>query len=87
MIWKIVYTTQAKKDAKKLAHSGLKNQAQEIIQLLAEDPYKKPPRFEKLMGDLTGSYSRRINIHHRIVYQIYEKEKIIKVMRMWTHYE
>lgn len=86
-MWKIVYTAQAKKDAKKLATANLKKQAQNIIQLLAEDPYKQPPRYEKLVGDLGGAYSRRINIQHRIVYQIYKREKVVKVLRLWTHYE
>lgn len=86
-MWKIIYTTQAKKDAKKLATSHLKDQAQNIIQLLMKDPYQQSPRFEKLIGDLTGAYSRRINIQHRIVYQVYEVEHIVKIIRMWTHYD
>lgn len=87
MKWKVVYTKQAQKDAKKLSGSGLKKKAQTILELLAEDPFKTPPSYEKLVGDLSGVYSRRINIQHRIVYQIVQKKKIIKIIRMWTHYE
>jgi Txe/YoeB family toxin of toxin-antitoxin system len=82
-----VYTQQAAKDAKKLARSGLKPKAEALIEILREDPFRSPPPFEKLVGDLAGSYSRRINIHHRLVYQILERERIVKVIRMWTHYE
>ncbi len=85
--WEIVYATQAMKDAKKLAASGLKPKAQELLVVLAEDPFKNPPPFEKLVGDLTGAYSRRINIQHRIVYEVFTKEKTVRVLRMWTHYE
>lgn len=85
--WRIFYTKQALKDAKKLSKSGFKDKALEILQLLAENPYKTPPAYEKLTGDFTGACSRRINIQHRIVYQIIEEEKIVKVIRMWTHYE
>ena len=85
--YKLVYTNQALKDAKKLNKSGLKDKAIEILDLLAENPYKTPPSYEKLAGDLTGAYSRRINIQHRIVYQILEDEKIVKIIRMWTYYE
>ncbi|TXH19857.1 MAG: Txe/YoeB family addiction module toxin [Gammaproteobacteria bacterium] len=87
MSWEIVYATQAMKDAKKLAASGLKPKAQELLVVLAEDPFKNPPPFEKLVGDLTGAYSRRINIQHRIVYEVFTKEKTVRVLRMWTHYE
>lgn len=87
MRWKLVYTKQAQKDAKKLASSGLKPKAQELLALLAEDPYRKPPPFEKLIGDLTGAYSRRINIQHRLVYQVLEVDKVVKVLRLWSHYE
>ena len=87
MIWKLVYTRQAQKDAKKLASSGLKPKAQELLALIAEDPYCKPPPFEKLIGDLSGAYSRRINIQHRLVYQVLENEKVVKVLRLWSHYE
>ncbi|MGB5765764.1 MAG: Txe/YoeB family addiction module toxin [Arenicellales bacterium] len=85
--WKIVYTKQAQKDAKKITQSGLKNKAQILLDIIKEDPLQNPPSYEKLVGDLAGAYSRRINIQHRLVYQLYEKEKIVKVIRMWTHYE
>lgn len=87
MTWKLVYTKQAQKDAKKLASSGLKPKAQELLALIAEDPYRKPPLFEKLIGDLAGAYSRRINIQHRLVYQVLEDEQVVKVLRLWSHYE
>ena len=87
MKWKLVYTNQAQKDAEKLRRSGLKDKALDILKILEEDPYQTPPSFEKLIGDLTGAYSRRINIQHRIVYQIFEEQKIVKIIRMWTHYE
>ena len=87
MTWKLVYTKQAHKDAKKLASSGLKPKAEELLALIAEDPYRKPPPFEKLIGDLAGAYSRRINIQHRLVYQVLEDEKVVKVLRLWSHYE
>ncbi|KXS52016.1 MAG: addiction module antitoxin [Marinobacter sp. T13-3] len=87
MTWTLVYTKQAQKDAKKLAFSGLKPKAQELLALIAEDPYRKPPPFEKLIGDLTGAYSRRINIQHRLVYQVLEDERVVKVLRLWSHYE
>jgi toxin YoeB len=85
--WTVVFTKQARKDAKKLSASGLKSKAEAILQILRENPYQNPPSYEKLVGDLTGAYSRRINIQHRIVYQILEDEKTVKVIRMWTHYE
>jgi len=85
--WKLVYTKQAQKDAKKLASSGLKPKAQELLALIAEDPYRKPPPFEKLIGDLAGTYSRRINIQHRLVYQVLEDEQVVKVLRLWSHYD
>ncbi len=87
MTWKLVYTKQAQKDAKKLAPSGLKPKAQELLDLIAEDPYRKPPPLEKLIGDLVGAYSRRINIQHRLVYQVLEDEREVKVLRLWSHYE
>ena len=87
MTWKVVYTKQALKDAKKLASSGLKSKAEILIGILKEDPYQSPPSFEKPIGDLSGAYSRRINIQHRIVYQVIESEKIVKVLRLWSHYE
>jgi toxin YoeB len=85
--WKIVFTKQALKDAKKIKSAGLKPKVESILKLLEENPFKIPPSFEKLVGDLVGAYSRRINIQHRIVYQVYEELKIVKVIRMWTHYE
>jgi Txe/YoeB family toxin of toxin-antitoxin system len=85
--WKLVYTPQARKDAKKLASSGLKPQAQRLLAVLAENPYRTPPRFEKLIGDLAGASSRRINIQHRLVYQVLDDIKTVKIIRMWTHYE
>ncbi|MDX9962915.1 Txe/YoeB family addiction module toxin [Desulfobacter postgatei] len=87
MIWKVVYAKQAQKDAKKLSTSGLKSKAEEIIDILKENPYQTPPSYEKLVGDLSGAYSRRLNIQHRIVYQVINADKIVKVLRMWTHYE
>jgi len=85
--WVLRYTKQAKKDAKKIASSGLKAKTQQLLQILAENPYQNPPPYEKLIGDLSGAYSRRINIQHRLVYQLYEDERTVKVLRMWTHYE
>jgi Txe/YoeB family toxin of toxin-antitoxin system len=87
VVWKVVFTKQALKDAKKINSAGLRKKTESIIELLQKNPVQNPPSFEKLVGDLTGAYSRRINIQHRIVYQIYEKEKTVKVIRMWTHYE
>ena len=86
-MWELRYTNQAKKDAKKLASSGLKQKAQELLDIVSKNPYQNPPPYEKLVADLSGAYSRRINIQHRLVYQVLEKEKIVKVLRMWTHYE
>jgi toxin YoeB len=85
--WRLVYTKQAQKDAKKLASSDLKPKAQELLSVLAQDPFRRPPPYEKLIGDLAGAYSRRINIQHRLVYEVLEGEKIVKVLRMWSHYE
>ena len=87
MTWKLVYTKQANKDARKLASSGLKPKAERLLEILKEDPFKTPPPFEKLVGDLSGALSRRINIQHRLVYQVLDKSKTVKVIRMWTHYE
>lgn len=87
MSWQVVYTRHAQKDAKKLASSGLKDKAQQLLTILAVDPFQSPPSYEKLVGDLTGAYSRRINIQHRLVYQVLESERVVKVLRMWTHYE
>jgi len=85
--WSIVYTRQAQKDARKIASSNLKSQAQRLLDLIARNPFQNPPRYEKLVGDLAGAYSRRINIQHRLVYQVYAAEHTVKVLRMWTHYE
>ena len=85
--WQIVFTKQAQKDARRLAAGGLRTKAERLLALLAEDPFRKPPPFEKLLGDLRGAYSRRINIQHRLVYQVLEEQRTVKVLRMWTHYE
>jgi len=85
--WTVVFAKQAMKDAKKLAERGLKPKTQELLAVLAIDPFQNPPPFEKLVGDLTGAYSRRINIQHRIVYEVFTKERTVRVLRMWTHYE
>ena len=85
--WRVVYTTQACKDARKLAGAGLKPQAEVLLRVLEEDPLKSPPPFEKLRGDLSGAYSRRINIQHRLVCQVLKESRSVKVLRMWTHYE
>jgi Txe/YoeB family toxin of toxin-antitoxin system len=85
--WELYYTKQAQKDAKKLALSKLRAHAERLLEVLRKDPFANPPPFEKLVGDLSGSYSRRINIQHRLVYQVYIKEKSVKIIRMWTHYE
>ena len=86
-MWQLYYTKNAQKDARKLVSSGLKNKAQELLVIIQADPYQNPPPYEKLVGDLSGAYSRRINIQHRLVYQVLEKEKSIKVLRLWSHYE
>ncbi|EKD26281.1 MAG: addiction module toxin, Txe/YoeB family [uncultured bacterium] len=85
--WELVYTSQAQKDAKKITKANLRNKAEVLLKILAENPYQTPPKYEKLVGDLEGAFSRRINIQHRLVYQIIPELKIIKVLRMWTHYE
>jgi toxin YoeB len=85
--WRLLYTKQAQKDAKRLTASSLRPKAQELLDILADDPFRSPPPFEKLVGDLAGAYSRRINIQHRLVYQVLDEEHIVKVLRMWTHYE
>ncbi len=87
MTWRLVFTKQAQKDARKLATSGLKPKAEVLLDLLRRDPFESPPPFEKLVGDLSGGYSRRINIKHRLVYQVIRDERVVKVIRMWTHYE
>ena len=86
-MWKLVFTKQAQKDAKKLASVGLRAKAEKRFDVLSENPYQTPPPYEKLLGDLSGAYSRRINIKHRLVYQVLEDENIIKILRLWTHYE
>ncbi|MCE2425738.1 MAG: Txe/YoeB family addiction module toxin [Pseudomonadales bacterium] len=85
--WRVVYTRQAQRDARKLSSSGLKSKAEELLTIIAEDPYRRPPPFEKLVGDLAGAYSRRINIQHRLVYEVLDNERTVKVLRMWSHYE
>jgi Txe/YoeB family toxin of toxin-antitoxin system len=85
--WKIVYTRQAQRDAKKIAAAGLRQKAEKLLEILSKNPFQTPPPFEKLTGDLSGAYSRRINIQHRLVYQVLEEIRIVKVIRMWTHYE
>jgi len=85
--WRVVYTKHAQKDAKKIAQSNLKKKTIELISFLEQDPFQNPPQFEKLVGDLEGAYSRRINIQHRLVYQVLTEERVVKVLRMWTHYE
>ena len=87
MSWRLVFTKQAQKDAKKIAKSGLKPQVNRLLNLLKEDPYRNPPPYEKLVGDLSGAYSRRINIQHRLIYQILTDISTVKIIRMWTHYE
>ncbi len=87
MTWRVVFTKQAQKDAKKLAASNLKGKAEALLAILRENPYRTPPPFEKLVGDLGGAYSRRINVQHRLIYQVLDDEKTVKVIRMWTHYE
>jgi len=86
-MWELYFTKQAQKDARKLASSGLKPKAQELLEILRKDPFASSPPYEKLIGDLSGAYSRRINIQHRLVYQVLEKERAVKVLRLWTHYE
>ena len=86
MSWRLVYTRAARKDAKLVAAAGLKAKAQSLLAVLEEDPYQTPPPFEKLVGDLSGAYSRRINIQHRLVYQVLDDEHVVKVLRMWSHY-
>ncbi len=85
--WHVVYSKHAQKDAKKLAAAGLKDKALDLLAVLAADPFQNPPPYEKLVGDLAGTYSRRINIQHRLVYEVFAKERIVRVLRMWSHYE
>lgn len=86
-MYNLVYTKQAQKDAKKVVSGGVKSKIIKLLEIIKKDPFQIPPPYEKLLGDLTGAYSRRINIQHRLVYQVYEEEKIVKVIRIWTHYE
>jgi len=85
--WQVVFAKHAQKDAKKLAAAGLKDKALDLLAILAADPFQTPPPYEKLVGDLAGAYSRRINIQHRLVYEVFPKERVVRVLRMWTHYE
>lgn len=87
MTWQLVFSKHAQKDAKKLAAAGLKSKAQELLAVLGNDPFQKPPPYEKLVGDLAGAYSRRINIQHRLVYEVFPEERVVRVLRMWSHYE
>lgn len=86
MSYRIVFSKAAQRDARKIARAGLKKRVLELLDILREDPFRSPPRYEKLVGDLSGAYSRRINIQHRLVYQVLEDEGVVKVLRMWTHY-
>lgn len=87
MNWTVVYSKQAQQDAKKLAAAGLRAKAENLLRILSNDPYQNPPPFEKLVGDLEGAYSRRINFQHRLVYEIFTSERVVRILRMWTHYE
>ena len=87
MKWEVVFTKDARKDAKKISSAGLRTKVEGLLGVLSDNPYQNPPPYEKLVGDLSGAYSRRINIHHRLVYQVLDKEKAVKVIRMWSHYE
>ena len=87
MSWQVVFTRHAQKDAKKLSSAGLKSKAEQLLDILRENPYRTPPPYEKLLGDLSGACSRRINIQHRLIYQVFDDKKVVKVIRMWTHYE
>jgi Txe/YoeB family toxin of toxin-antitoxin system len=85
--WEVVFAKQALKDAKKVKAAGLKDRVEVLLEILRSDPFQNPPKFEKLVGDLAGAYSRRINIHNRLVYEVFRKERVVRVLRMWTHYE
>ena len=87
MSWAVVFAKHAVKDAKKLAAAGLKGKAQDLLEVLTDDPFRNPPPYEKLVGDLEGAYSRRINIQHRLVYEVFQRERTVRVLRMWSHYE
>jgi toxin YoeB len=86
-MWEVVYTKQARKDSKKIEEAGLKEKTKTLVAVLESDPFQNPPQYEKLIGDLSGAYSRRINIQHRLVYEVFPTERIVRVLRMWTHYE
>ena len=86
-MWEVVFSKQAAKDARRISEVGLKQKAESLLEVLSEDPFKNPPPYEKLIGDLAGAYSRRINIQHRLVYEVFREDKIVRVLRMWTHYE
>ena len=86
-MWELYFTRQAKQDARKLAAAGLREKAEALLAIIQDNPYQTPPPYEKLVGDLTGAYSRRINIQHRLVYQVLDDKKVVKVLRLWTHYE
>jgi toxin YoeB len=85
--WKLIYTKQAQKDAKKILSANLKKNVEELLAILRDNPFMKPPQYKKLVGDLSGAYSRRINLQHRLIYQVHNKEKVVKIIRMWTHYD
>ena len=85
--WRVVFTTQAQRDARKIGAAGLRSRAEKLLEILRKNPFQTPPRFERLVGDLRGACSRRINIQHRLVYQVLEEDRVVKVLRMWTHYE
>lgn len=85
--WELLYTRDAQKDAKKITAAGMKNKVIKLLEILNNNPFQNPPEYERLLGDLSGAYSRRINIQHRLIYQVYNKERIVKIIRMWTHYE
>ena len=87
MNWRVVFSRHAEKDAKKLAAAGLKSKAEELLAILVDDPFRNPPSYEELVGDLAGAYSRRINIQHRLVYEVFTDERVVRVLRMWTHYQ
>jgi toxin YoeB len=85
--WRVVYTAQAQRDARRIRGAGQRPRVEKLLEILRKDPFQTPPRFERLVGDLKGAYSRRINIQHRLVYEVLEQERVVKVLRMWTHYE
>ena len=87
MSWQVVFTNQAQRDTRKIGAAGLRSRVEKLLEILRQNPFQTPPRFERLVGDLKGAYSRRINIQHRLVYQVLEKDRVVKVLRMWTHYE